>query len=363
MSGSHLVAKPFIPISRGMSSHNAAQGVIYADQMKRAGMDITVNMSLDLYESDFNKFDRLACYHGNDFDGHLNLFGGLSEFPHVDNFVNFCRFKGPVTSLVIDFPRYSEMLEHKVTLANDKKKSIDPRWNLVEWENLRRMEREAVTVDPNLLIVHDRVATGDSHATSMYRPGWTINPVPYKTLHGALSMGLEKFVRFAPALEKKKLRDVEVYFGNIDIRHHLMRRDDPRAAASELAAEYVSQARELARDVSGTVTIWELLPIENSRRAIPKTGWYEGTPYYGSWAERTDIRDFLNAEIKKRVRGKVRFFEWTEKLRNGLGELSFSCMEQPKSVHLSRAFYPHWTGAEWNRSKTENSLEFLTEIA
>jgi hypothetical protein len=46
--------------------------------------------------------------------------------------------------------------------------------------------------------------------------------------------------------------------------------------------------------------------------------------------------------------GSVNFIEWVEYLSNDKGELDFSHMEKPKSVHLSRASYPHWQGHKWS---------------
>ena len=339
-----LLTAPVIPIAKNLSSHRAAQGVIYADQLKQFGIDIYVNMSLERYIEDHNQFDEMYVYHGNDWSGHLNLFGGLIEFPHVDNFVNFSKFKGKVYSLVIDFPDYYDQLKHKVDLANSKGKLIDPRWNQVDWENIKRMEKESITVVPNLLKIYDNISIGDSHAICMYRPGWMNYSIPFKTLHGALSMGLHTFIKPAD----HDFKNIEFYFGNIDVRHHLLRRPDPIEATKELVKEYARQALEIAEMYKATVTLYELLPIENEKRSIPKTGWYEKTPFYGSRHERDNIRRLFKEELKKYECDSLKVFEWVGNLINGLGELDFKYMEKPKSVHLSREFYPHWQGWEYN---------------
>jgi len=343
-----VLTAPFIPIAKNMSSHRAAQGVIYADQLKQAGIDLYVNMSLDRYVEDHNKFDEMYVYHGNDWSGHLNLFGGLKEFPHVDNFLNFSKFKGKVYSLIIPFPDYYEQLKHKVDLANSKNKEIDPRWNQVDWNNILRMEKESTVVDPNVLVYYDRVATGDSHAICMYRPGWMVNSVPFKTLHGALKTGLLNYVYFNKELVDRSLEEVEFYFGNIDVRHHLLRQPDPVQATKDLVEEYFKQATEVANTTGARVKIYELLPIENEKRHIPKTGWYEKTPFFGSREERNEIRKIFKAECKKRVTEQVQLFQWVGGLINSLNELDFKYMEKPQSVHLSREYYPHWQGWEWN---------------
>ena len=353
-----ILATPFIPISKNISSHRAAQGIIYADQLKSAGKDIFVNMTMELYEPDFNKFDELYIYHGNDWGGTLNLFGGIENFPHIYNIVNFSKFKGKVYSLVIDCPNYAEQLMSKIDLRKNTNKSVPEIWNEVDWENLKRIEREAVTIDPNFVGNNHSIATGDSHVISLYRPGWYMNSVPFKTLHGALEIGLKKFVWFNDKLQKAK--DVDLYFGNIDIRHHLMRQDNPEQATRDLVKRYFEQADEIENEIKGSVTIYEPLPIEDISRAIPKSGWYKGEKYFGTWHERNNIRNIFIDEAKKQANAYVKFFQWTKPLMNQMGELDFKAMETPKSVHLSRAFYPHWQGESWNpniQPKSKSNLE------
>jgi hypothetical protein len=342
-----LVATPFIPISQHMHSHRGAQGVIYADQLQNSGKDITVNMTGRLYHKNFNDFDELYVYHGNDWTGSVNLYGGLEAFPYAYNFTNFSRFKGKVYSIMIDMPDYASDIEHKIKIAKEKEKFIQKDWLEVDFDNLRRMQKTAEVIDPNLVKRYYNISMGDSHAICMYRPGWMNVSVPFKTLHGALKLGLKNFIP-ANQTEYKKL---EFYFGNIDIRHHLVRQPDPKQAIIDLVDAYFKQASEFNAEVS----IYEPLPIENESRTIPKTGWYKGTPFFGSWEQRDDVRSFFIEECLKR-QGKVKFFSWTAGLMNERGELDFKFMEKPKSVHLNRAYYPHWTGETWNGIE-RNTLE------
>jgi hypothetical protein len=320
-----------------MHSHRAAQGVIYADQLKKAGKDVTINMSGDFYNEDFNEFDELYIYHGNDWSGSINLFGGLEADGSGYNFANFSQFKGKVYSLIIDCPDYYTMLHERIKRTDPDRVHAD--WNMVNWKNLKRMQDTAEVIDPNLVKIYDNAAMGDSHAICMYRPGWMNKSVPFKTLHGALKAGLNTFL---PA--DHKFKKLEFYFGNIDVRHHLLRQPDPEQAVIKLVDEYFKQASEFDAEV----TLYELLPIEHESRQLPKTGWYKGTPFFGSWKERDNIRKFFRDECRKRA-GKVKFFEWVTPLMNSDEGLDFEFMEKPKSVHLSRAFYPHWSGEEWNR--------------
>ena len=346
-----LVATPFITISKSMSSHRAAQGVIYADQLTRAGKDITVNMTLDLYHHDFNQFDELYVYHGNDWSGNVNLFGGLKSFPYVDNFVNFSKFKGKVYSLVIDHPNYYEMIKTKLDETKQKGKDYDPQWDQVDWSNLKRMCETAETIVPNDLVQYSNIAIGDSHAICMYRPGWQNLSVPFKTLHGALKSSLESFIHNKDGW----YTNIEYYFGNIDVRNHLLRQSDPKQATIDIVKEYVKQAHAIADRYDANVKIYELLPIENESRSIPKTGWYKGTPFYGTRADRNNIRVIFKEEVAKRCKSdRVQLYEWVGAMINSSGELSFDCMEKPQSVHLSRKWYPHWQGHEYNKSQPIN---------
>lgn len=342
-----LVAAPFIPIASKLHSHRAAQGVIYADQLAHAGKDVAVNMPGEHYHADFNQFDELYVYHGNDWGGSVNLFGGLKAFPYTYNFINFTKFKGRVRSLVIDFPDYAGMLEERVKTSIETGKEVDPLWKEADWDNLRRMHAEADVVVPNDLKKHDKISIGDSHAICMYRPGWSNISIPFRTLYGALKLGLHTFV---PA---GKYKQVEFYFGNIDIRHHLCRQADPSEAARDLARDYVKQAREVADKYKAEVKLYEALPIENESRSIPKTGWYKNTPFYGSWSDRVRVRAAFVDELSK----SGALYRWTDSLMNEAGELDFKYMEKPQSVHLSRQYYPHWQGLEWNNIKKNNSLE------
>jgi hypothetical protein len=338
-----LVAAPFIPISKFPHSHRGAQGVIYADMLRARGLDVTCNMSLDLYHEDFNLYDELYVYHGNDWTGHLNIFGGLQNFPYAHNFENFTRFRGKVYSLAVPFPDYHGMLHHKMSLVNAAGKPMQDEWKRADWDNLKRMQDTAVTVvHPNLT---GNLILGDSHSICLYRPGWTVQSIPFKTLYGALSIGLENML--PSAYEGSwNIQKLDLYFGNIDVRHHLGRQEDPVESTRILAMSYIEQADNLSVRHGVETKIYELLPIENESRTIPKTGWYEGAPYHGDWSLRNELRLVFRDVLDTHTDG--RWVHWTDHLLNEKGELDFKKMERPKSVHLSRDAYPHWQGRDWN---------------
>jgi hypothetical protein len=342
-----LVTTPFTPISKNVSSHRSAQGVIYADQLKNVGFDVHLNMTGNI-DTDYNAYDAIYVYHGNDWFGTLNMFGGVQNYANIDSVINMSKFKGAVYSIDIDFPYYHEMLMNRFKSASSKHAD----WDLVDWDNYKKICETARTIRLNDKVKSLNIVTGDSHSICMYRPGWRVNSVPFKTLHGALKTGLSDFL-IPPNRDPENIdlfENIEFYFGNIDIRHHILRQSDPEGAVKELVREYTKQALEIAEDHNAKVRIYELLPIENESRVLPKTGYYKGTPFYGSWADRNKMRLMFKEELKKYEHECLEIVEWTDYLLNEKGELDFEYMEKPKSVHLSREYYPHWQGLEWNRN-------------
>ena len=338
-----IITCPFIPIANRVGSHRGAQGVIYADMIKQTGVDIEVNYGGKI--EDHNQYDAMYVYHGNDWAGGLNLFGGMTAFPYAFNTRNFSQFKGKVYSIGIDFPPYHEMIQDR--LDKGKGKAIQQEWLDVDLVNLKRMHEEAETID--LISSSDKLVIGDSHAISLYRPGWLVNSVPFKTLNGALNRGLDQFVADIKPIEE--INNLDIYFGNIDIRHHLCRLEgDSIELTTELAKRYLDHAESLSVD---NVSLYELLPIEDESRKVPKSGHYKGQAFWGSREERNECRLAFKEYLESNC-DKCQIVSWVNKLQNGEGQLDFKCMEKPRSIHLSREYYPYWTGLE--QDNTINTL-------
>ena len=113
----------------------------------------------------------------------------------------------------------------------------------------------------------------------MYRPEWTVNSIPFKTLNGAINSGLHTFIEDVGKIED--FDKLEVYFGNIDVRHHLCRiSDDIDEKLKDLAKRYVEAVE--AVDIK-EVYIYELLPIEDESIKLPKSGYYKNKPFWCTW--------------------------------------------------------------------------------
>ena len=336
---------PFIPVATRMASHRGAQGAMYADMIRQTGVYIDVNWSGKI--EDHNQYDVMYVYHGNDWSGGMNVFGGVKGFPYSFNTRNFSKFKGKVYSLAIDFPPYHEMIEERINKAKEKGGEIQDEWLDVDIANLKRMYETAETIKfpqrtRNLVI-------GDSHSICMYRPGWMINSVPFKTLNGALNDGLHTYVETVGSMAL--FDKVECYFGNIDIRHHLCRIDgDPIQNTIELADRYINAVESLlVKDVA----IYELLPIEDESRKLPKSGYYKDKPFWGSWSQRNECRLAFRERLEEKA-SRARIIRWVDNLINKQGQLDFNYMEKPQSIHLSREYYPHWTGEEKKTATLED---------
>jgi len=322
-----MLTCPTRPIVDNTGSHRSAMGEIYADMIRQSGKDVDINYGGMI--EDHNQYDRIYVYHGNDWSGSLNLFGGVKSCPIAFNMRNFSKFEGEIISLGIDFPNYAYMLEHRMDGVDD----VQQEFLEVDLENLYQMNSRSKTVKyPHIT---DKLVIGDSHAICMYRSGWMVESIPFKTLYGALEIGLFNLYSI------EGISEIEFYFGNIDIRHHLCRQDNPLAACFELVDRYVEQLIEFS---DKSISVYEPLPIENESRKLPKSGYYKGRPFYGSWSERNAMRDMFIDRLKDKLPSWIDLKEWIIPLKNPKGELDFKYMEDRGSVHLARHAYPYWTG-------------------
>lgn len=344
-----ILTSPFMPITSRQASHRGAQAVIYADMLRQSGVDIDIDWSGTVFNNqNISQYESMYVYHGNDWKGTLNLFGGVQKFSNISKLLNFSMFRGKVYSLDIPFPNYHNMLDLRLQRAKEKKSIIQPEWLSVDMNNLSQMQKNAILI-PHPGLRSDTLVVGDSHAICMYRPGCMMSSTPFMSLYGAIKQGLTKFINKAGPV--RHFTTVEFYFGNIDIRHHLccqLDNDDRDHVqkTKDLANAYIVAVEALP---VADVAIYELLPIEDVSRKIPKSGYHKGKPYWGTWEERNECRLVFRKELEEKAK-RVRIIPWVDRYMNEEGKLDFEHMEKPKSVHLSRASYPYWTGVEKERA-------------
>jgi hypothetical protein len=129
-----------------------------------------------------------------------------------------------------------------------------------------------------------------------------------------------------------------IYAGNVDIRHHLCRQLDPEGSARKLVTTLKIQLEWLQQSGKiGTFEVTAPYPIEHEERKIPKTGFYKGTPFYGSWPTRDRLMGIITNEMKYQFEN---VHQWpTNWYMIDPEDYAKTYMEKPGSVHLSPEFY------------------------
>lgn len=297
-------------------SHRTAWALMRADQISRDGHDVDVIYTKDESKTNWEQYDKIYCYLGMEWSGAINLFGGASD----ENREKFDR--------LIGFGDKLEWLDERPVGLGDL---IAKRWPNFPKDVLNARAASApvhTQKDSSYIIL------GDSHSLNWYIPGASVLRHDGKTLFGALESGLSSFLKHTP----EKLC---VCFGNIDIRHHLLRREDSVDAMLDLLIKLESQ---LLKFPGTEIEVVQPLPIENESRKLPQTGFYKGTPFYGTWKERTYLRTLFSIALNALcIKHNWKYLEYPDYFTNSEGELDFEVMEKPGSVHIS------WAHGRMNR--------------
>ena len=188
------------------------------------------------------------------------------------------------------------------------------------WNNIPHVEQHQYST---------KVVVGDSHSTSIAKPGWAACRNDGMTLHGALKRGLVNLI-------PEDATEVAFQFGNIDLRHHLCRYE--LSGTMNLLREYRKQLGEVS-DKGIKVTVTMPLPQTKDTRKIPKTGFFKGTAYYGDLEDRkanTVLLGSLIAQMGFPVIDMNRYLDDD-------GTLNEEFMEAGGSFHLA----PHSYNWSW----------------
>lgn len=313
------------PITKRRYSHKGAWARIIQNQLEFQGYE----RSRILDKGDkWDFYDTMIIDMGMEYKGTLNLFGGANDAlaDRLKSMLDYWLEGGRIYTIEGDFPDINELIKSRLNSCSEKFEKLI--LFAGDWE---RMREKIMRVDK--VYESDCVCVGDSHILSMYEPGYEIYRNDGKTLRGMLRKGLSNFI------PNKKIHDLKVYFGNIDIRHHLMRTNHPRSEVRELVDELGLQLDSLKKVVNN-ITVVAPLPIENESRKLPKTGYYKGTPYYGTRQERDDLRKWMTQCLKNIcLDNNWKLQMWPDWYVNDDSELNMDVMEKPKSVHLSPEYY------------------------
>lgn len=339
------VYSPIYPVVRRSllpTSHRSGWALYWAEG--RGAKLLTSEDDLKL-EAQLRPGDRVLLYHGMEFqaflDGRpLNVYHGHEEslavrFQLLHRLAR--RLKHRLVSLDRPMPAYGALIADRAAYA-----SFAPyrrAWAEVDLPGLDRALAQSSALeqleDPRMPLIE--LVIGDSHALSQMAPRTRVARHDALTLHGALRLGIGTLVAEAafPAL-----RSLTLYFGNVDVRHHLAR---PGATPiKELLKSYENQLKQMKLRWPYHLTLVEPLPIEDPERKIPKTGWYKGQPYCGSWAHRTQLRLELSEGLRRLARRLgAEFRRQPVYFQTKDGMLSADVMEKPNSVHIRPAHYRH----------------------
>lgn len=281
---------------------------------------------------DLNKFDYIIFDLGAEFSGSLNLFGGLDEKVY-QRLKEISTFTGRLFSWRNQLPKVSEALkgrmENKSTCDAFKKESPD---------FLNKVQN---VLDKTEVFDHayktDALLIGDSHTPSVWGgPNWMIERRDGRTLDGMIKNNtIAKYLKLMPWV-----KHLHVHCSSIDVRHHWCRMEDSEQSAASAVINIVSQIHDFD-DQLETVTLNYTVGIENENRKLPKTGYFKGSAFYGSWAQRNMVRTIFNEVINEYTKdcpgwSKV---EYPPFFFNGSGQMMEEYMEVPGSVHTSPEWY------------------------
>lgn len=328
-------------------SHVASWAMLRLNQLRHAGFDVeTIHCSATPEEeyTAWDKYDIIFLYQDM----------AMSNFVH-SNIVNvydigFDKSAWYFLRLIWEKHKHIKIVSLDWPMLDygkrGKYKSTRPicsdTWRNADWDLYQR-KCDSITewvLDPGFTYQRGKVrhlTIGDSHAHSVYRPGSMVLRKDGRTMAGVIKKGLLKEITdygFDPA----DIDTLTSYHGSIDIRHHLCREPDPKAATVKLLADYEAALKDLNRPVELVTP----LPIEDESRVVPKMGWYKGQPFYGSQAERKEVLAVFIDRLRDMVARNPGWtlFEWPKAWYEMDGtQFMRTYMERPRSVHLAWKHY------------------------
>ena len=295
------------------------------------------------FNSDWSKENIVYFEHGMEFNENskgVNVF--LKEPKSWDKLAEkakmFEQFEGKLYSLDIDCPDYGARLKSRVRdHSTQAYKDLD-------FDKISEVCSNAETLRQKDL-KKSGIVLGDSHALSAWRTDAYLCTNDGQTLNGAINRGFDSWTKRFTLDSDCKPFFLRTYFGNIDIRHHVCRLattpEDQKELTLDLVRRYVAelQSWQQRNDVE-LIEVVASLPIENESRKLPKTGYFKGQPFWGTWLERHYAHMIFDDALRSACQANgFSFIEWPEEFINENDELDFCFMEKPRSVHISPEHY------------------------
>ena len=260
-----VITSPATNIPMHEKSHVRGWSLAWADRLEA---DINERCTESIMD-----YDTVYLDHGVNWSGALNLFAGAGD----EVFERFDRLMGispdRVTSLDWKMPDYGAFLAKRLKAASTSK-HITEEWckQLSDWcFHVPWMDHSGLD--------HNWLSWGDSH-TPAYAPSKSaVLKKDGRTLYGVLKDKLLDDIEVKPGVE-----GVTLSLGSIDVRHHLCRPESDDH--DKRLDEYRNQAVRFGDRVGVTVELCAPVPVEFEDRKIPKTGYFKGTPFFGTREER-----------------------------------------------------------------------------
>lgn len=269
---------------------------------------------------------------GAEYSGALNLFGGLDEkvFKRLNE---ISQFKGQTFSWKNELADVRVLESRRANVSTcEQFKATDVGFLGTVHDVLSKTQTFDHVYRAEVLLI------GDSHTPSVWTPGAMIERRDGRTLKGMLDNAtvnkyLEKF-RDAGV----RISGVHVHCSSIDIRHHVHREPNPDMYALGLASALIESLLTIPEV---TLTVTHTMGIEDESRDLPKTGYFKGTPFCGTWEQRNRTRQIFNAVLDEIVGmdHDANVVKFPDNFFDEAGKLKFDVMEVPQSVHLSPEHY------------------------
>jgi hypothetical protein len=259
----------------------------------------------------WGNYDLLYICEGVNFvEGSFNVPGGPQPL-HTEKMKAISEFKGELrySNSIFDFNKFNKRLKVEGTF---------PETNTIAFYNTFLAHG----------LVSRKGVIGDSHALSVWKPEHSLDFTAGRTLHGFLKRETVEKIN-------SRFDETILYFGNIDLRFHLMRQENPQQATADLFNRYVAFAKQLNK-----ATLVELLPVEHESRKIPGTGLYKKQPFFGTREERMQLREIANEIINN---SGLEVIQWPSEWIDADGTKMLDILEMKQSVHLRPKHYPYLT--------------------
>lgn len=305
-------------------SHKGGWSRLLKCQLKNSGFN---HVKILDNKDRLQDFDIIIFDLGAEFSGALNMFGGLDEkvFSRLEQIKSF---NGQIFSWRHELPSVTVLEGRRTNVSTcEAFKSTEVSYLGSIQEVLAKGESFQHAYRTSSLLI------GDSHTPSVWTPELMIERRDGRTLDGMIKNNtLKKYL-------DSSIDTLQVHCSSIDVRHHWMRTEDPEQTAAGSVIDLVGQIHSIEPELKNVI-LTKTMGIENESRELPKTGYFKGTPFFGSWEERNRLRMIFNEVVEDYTRGcpgwsHVAFPEYF--FDNG--ELRFDVMERPQSVHLSPEHY------------------------